>query len=305
MTHSYKFFNYQLETDLVFPELTQIESAGEIIRVRKGRPGDAEYETVHQWMADGSVEIDCQCAGDVIRLEFPGMLVAYIDTGCTLILYEPAAAVPEYSIRHLLLDQVLPRLVSALGNLVVHASCVTMGSRTIAFTGKTGSGKSTFAASLVKDGWSVLSDDCLLLRVGNNVEVQGSYPCLRLDPVVAESVLQSRRTHSMVSHYTSKQRIELNDSVFGEPQRLDMVVCLKESASITMRKLSGATAVLSLVSESFCLDPSDKQRAREQLKIISDMVDSGTPVFELSYPRDLSQMGEVKTELMNCFALVK
>ncbi|MBK9316712.1 MAG: hypothetical protein IPM55_21055 [Acidobacteria bacterium] len=92
-------------------------------------------------------------------------------------------ALPEETIRHLLLDQVLPRLLSHQGRLMVHASAVLTSKGIIAFLGDTGWGKSTLAASLVQPGVSLMTDDCLSIT-----EIEGTlfgipaYTGLRLLP---------------------------------------------------------------------------------------------------------------------------
>ncbi len=67
------------------------------------------------------------------------------------------------TIRHLLLDQVLPRLLSHQGHLVLHAGGVTSDHGAIVFLGESGLGKSTLCSSFNQAGFALLSDDFLLL----------------------------------------------------------------------------------------------------------------------------------------------
>ena len=84
--------------------------------------------------------------------------------------------------RHLLLDQVMP-LVLSRDRLVLHASAVATPAGAAAFIGFTGAGKSTLAASLSAAGFPILSDDCLVIeRDGRGFLARPFYPGARLWP---------------------------------------------------------------------------------------------------------------------------
>jgi hypothetical protein len=87
---------------------------------------------------------------------------------------------------HLLLDQVLPRVLSLRGTLVLHASVVAGPGGAVGFLGPSGAGKSTLAAALVRAGWWLLADDVLAVQEdADGARALPTYPCLRLWPDVA------------------------------------------------------------------------------------------------------------------------
>jgi hypothetical protein len=99
----------------------------------------------------------------------------------------PVAGTAPATLRHLLIDQVLPRVLFLRGALVLHASALRApDGRAVAFLGASGSGKSTLAASLLAAGWSLLTDDALVIQSGRaGPSAIPTYPELRIWPDVA------------------------------------------------------------------------------------------------------------------------
>jgi hypothetical protein len=99
----------------------------------------------------------------------------------------PVAGTAPATLRHLLIDQVLPRVLFLRGAVVLHASALRApDGRAVAFLGASGSGKSTLAASLLAAGWSLLTDDALVIQSGRaGPSAVPTYPELRLWPDVA------------------------------------------------------------------------------------------------------------------------
>jgi hypothetical protein len=73
--------------------------------------------------------------------------------------------------------QVLPYVITHLltghERFVLHAGAVHRGGRAVLVLGGSGSGKSTLAVNALRAGWSVLGDDLVALRLGDELEVTG------------------------------------------------------------------------------------------------------------------------------------
>ena len=95
----------------------------------------------------------------------------------------PRPGCREESLRHLLLDQVIPRVWAHTGHLVLHASAVKLpDGRVIAFLGESGWGKSTLVAALQGADCQLISDDCIhLASCEEGVRLTPSYVGLRLN----------------------------------------------------------------------------------------------------------------------------
>jgi hypothetical protein len=124
----------------------------------------------------------------------------------------------DETVRHLLLDHVLPRLMVKEGDVVLHASVVVKDGCAIAFIGPSGAGKSTLATSLAQHGFSILSDDALPLLVEEQrLWTRSMYPGVRLYPANARALVGSDVGES-VAHYTDKVRLDaraLGDDAFA------------------------------------------------------------------------------------------
>lgn len=84
-------------------------------------------------------------------------------------------------VRHLVLDQTVPRLLVARGEVVLHAGAVVIGGSAIAFCGASGAGKSMLSARLTVAGAQLLADDALRIRtVAGSIVAEPAYPGVRL-----------------------------------------------------------------------------------------------------------------------------
>jgi hypothetical protein len=110
--------------------------------------------------------------------------------------------------RHLLLDQVLPLVLTIRGRRALHATAVLTPAGVCAFAGPTGTGKSTLAASWLLAGYPVLGDDCLVLEERDGqVLATPAYPGLRLREDTLKALWNGSGHWRSVAHYTSKRRL--------------------------------------------------------------------------------------------------
>ena len=119
----------------------------------------------------------------------------------------PAAGVRASTIRHLLLDQLLPLLLARDGHLVLHASGLRIAGGAIAIAGTAGAGKSTLAAALSAEGWTVTSDDGVLVEEGAIPLAVPAYPGLRLWPETLDVTAMRERCVGEVAEYSAKCRV--------------------------------------------------------------------------------------------------
>ena len=180
-------------------------------------PGGDRLNAFHSWRVPGRRSRPWLSIGrfaDGYRLRFPDMADFEVTTAGDRITCRPVARLAASTLRHLLLDQVLPLALSRSGRLVLHASAVhipRLGS--VAFVGPTGCGKSTLAAALGLRGCQVLTDDCLVVdqsetskKKPGSMAVPG-YPGLRLWRDSARGLGLERDAAANVAHYTAKRRL--------------------------------------------------------------------------------------------------
>lgn len=95
----------------------------------------------------------------------------------------------DEELRLAILGPALSVVLRQRGLLVLHASCVALEDRAIAFMGHSGWGKSTLAAAFHARGYNVLTDDVMAVDLsGDQPMVIPGYPQLKLWPNTAETV---------------------------------------------------------------------------------------------------------------------
>jgi hypothetical protein len=185
----------------------------------------------------------------------------------------PAPGTPEETARHLLLNQVLPLVLSRRGRLVLHASAVSWNGKVSAFIGRSGAGKSTMAAACAAAGAKIVTDDCLVLRRSGHE--WRAVPCdagVRLWPATLALLGWPLASGSGMAHYTDKRRVgALHPSLRFETHDLPLTQIYRMSRpeeSTTEGRVQGQAAVMALASELFRLDVRDRAESRWQFDAI-------------------------------------
>ena len=115
---------------------------------------------------------------------------------------------PDETIRHLFLDQILPRVLSQRDGVVLHGSALVIGGGGVVFMGDSGQGKSTLAVSLSRKGFPMLTDDGLYVTQKDQLLCYPSYPGVRLWAESVSELYQGNSALPFVAHYSDKQRLD-------------------------------------------------------------------------------------------------
>lgn len=229
-----------------------------------------------------------------------------IDLSRRSIVCAPRRTTPRATVRHLLLDQVMPLVMSRGARLVLHASAVATPSGAVAFVGRAGSGKSTLAAALAATGFPLLTDDCLVVEPSAAGFVARSfYPGVRLWSDSLRAVGTSARSSSPVAHYTRKRRVAppllpyqdrsaqlaLVFVLDGPPGRRD------RRDHLTVTRLRLREALLTVLACTFNLDGGDPDTITRSFELQGNLVNA-TPVHRLSYPWRLTKLAETRDALV-------
>jgi hypothetical protein len=231
-----------------------------------------------------------------------GLATFLIEDGGRAITCRPVDALTGGTLEHILIDQVLPRVLAHLGRLVIHAGCVVTPWGAIGFLGGSGAGKSTLCAEFVRGGYPLLGDDGVVVREATaaGFEVLATYPGLRLLPDPLELLFDARAGGSAVAQYTSKRRLARNIpglTLPTGPRPLRALYVLEIGHVIRIEPRSERDAFMALLGASFQLHLDDPDRSRELFERIGALGD-GVPVRRLSYPRDFSRLGAVREALL-------
>ena len=257
----------------------------------------------HHWRSpDGGVLLSCARDGEVYRLGMPGIATFLIDGGGTAITCSPHEALPPGTLEHVLIDQVLPRVLTHRGRLVIHAGCVATSQGAIGFLGDSGAGKSTLCAEFARAGHPLLGDDGILVRSteAGGFEALATYPGLRLLPDPLAHLFDGRAGSAPVAHYSEKRRLDRNSGVFTVatgPEPLRALYLLGVGPTVEVAPLPDREAFMALVAASFQLHLDDPERSRGLFERLGTLLDT-IPVRRLSYPRELDRLGAVRCALL-------
>lgn len=208
-------------------------------------------------------------------------------------------SVPRTVVRHLIADQAIPRALAHSGILVLHAGSVSIEASAVLLVGPSGCGKSTLTASFHQAGHQLLGDDAVMVTpCGTEFFGEAVYPSLRLLPDAIRSLLPDNIATTAISGYSSKRRIDfpVNSSSPGRKLPIGAIFRLERESGadrIDVRSLSIAETCMTLVENSFMLDPTDLSRAGEKL-LLASQIAGRVPAFALTYPRDFNRLTEVR-----------
>lgn len=312
------YFNYVISSEIALPELTDISGTNALADVVCHVSVDPfEYsrtrEWLHHWRApDQSVTLSFARDEGLLFLHFPGMARFAIGKNGHLVTCHARPSLTSETIRHLLLDQVLPRLFAHFFSCTVfHASFVSVDGKGICFLADSGWGKSTIAAGLGAAGHTILTDDCLKIDVRNNcVTGTPAYCGIRLLADSIEKYGGSFKTSGQtVAEYTSKKRISLtawgtSESSGQEALPLQALFLLTSPQEAIdhhtpeIVSVGGMSAMKALLKNSFCLDVHDQQWQVAHFRRISAIAASGLPMYSLRYPRKYQILPEVEKAIM-------
>ncbi len=259
-----------------------------------GRP-DSGISVAADACDDDNDPVVRHLAADSVAIEFGSIAtfeISFADRIVRLIAAHPEADQP--TIDHFLDDHV-----------ALHGSAVLVGSHVVAFLGETGSGKSTFAASMHAAGHRLLGDDAVVISDAGGVFLGESvYPSLRLFRESIDQVFDRSVETSTMAFYSNKLHVAAIDhaELDAGPFPLGAIYFLAANdGPIALDPYFPSDACMALVENSFALDPSDSRSALQRMAEAA-RVAAVVPCFDLTYPHDFRHLGEARATVLQSLA---
>jgi len=297
----YRFGDLVLDSELPCSQLP--ETAGVTpecsFRLAAGSKKAGHEGWDHAWLTpDGDVALGCARRGGRYRLEMPGRATFTIERNGRLVTGLPVGLPSPETIEHLLIDQVLPRVLAHRGRLVLHAGAVGVPSGAVAFLGDSGAGKSTLCGAFARRGDLLLGDDGIIVResTAGTFDTLPTYSGLRLLPRSVAHLYDDASRGRPMAAYSEKRRF---GTVRPEPEAVPLraIYVLAEGDRVSITPLAGAEAVLALVRSTFHLHLDDSSRARRLFERIA-AVALAIPIRSLAYPRDFALLDAVREAVL-------
>ena len=313
--HRYGICDLVLTSNIALPELipaTEDSTECRFELLARDLPSADGVEWFHQWTTeeDGITEdgarqdepwLQLGRCSDAYVLRFPSYAEFIIATDTNSIRCRPLADIEEMTVRHLLLDQVVPLILSRREHLVLHSSAVLTQHGGIAFAGKSGRGKSTLAASFALEGFPLVSDDYLVLRPGREGWMAiPCYPGVRLWPSTVQAIMPQDLPTRDVASYTVKRRVADTKLLprINEPVLLRRLYVLTEEAGWTsIEKVPPGRSMISLVELAYNLDITDSTFLRQQFETVNQ-VTREVRVYAIHFPREYSALPAVREAIL-------
>lgn len=305
---SYRICGCTFQSNLSIPELAPAgeQPTGFTFQLLAGAK---DFSTACSWLnhwylPDGTIWLAFARLETGYLLRFPALADFVVSTDARAVRCYPQAEIPLETVRHLLLNQVIPIVLGHLGKLVLHASACITPQGAIAFMGVTGTGKSTLAASFGLRGFPVLTDDCLVVEQQDGVMVcVPSYPGLRLWPETVTALFAQEPVLEPLAHYTEKKRLLFDPVPCAGPFLLRGVYVLTQpqqgetSAGVTITPLVASESFLATIKNTFQLDITDRTRLGRAFRQY-EQVAKAVPFFCLAFPRQHTLLPAVHTAIL-------
>jgi hypothetical protein len=193
----------------------------------------------------------------------------------------------------------------------LHATVIAAQGKAFAFLGYSGWGKSSLASTFLEAGFSVLTDDMLILKKAGDAFYPLPGPShLKLYQDVAHSVLPDRVAGPGFTAVSDKAIIPLHrEASLEKPVPLQCIYVLNRpgrtasGSRVTIRRVSKQQATLLLVRHPSNRVLPDSKRLALQFRQNAEIA-SVVPVKRLSYPRRFDFLPTVRDALLKDFQRV-
>jgi len=307
----YEVFGFIVKSNIAFSEILPVKEDRKPDFIfdffADQQINDADYEWLHQYENERySYRVARRDSSLIIR--FPDLADFVLSPDMGAIRCYSKSAIPLETIRHLFLDQMLPMILGQWGKTVLHVSAVATPAGAIVFLGESGQGKSTLCAAFGQQGFSILTDDCLLLEQHEN-SLFGipNYPGLRLWPDTVAGLFNDQPSLRRMAHYSDKKRLGSHDSLIHfcsgrVPIKAVYSLASAEKISaadpVAIQPLGPAESLIELAKHRFCLGIDDIDKLRKDYQRLSSIIKSLGAIHRLDYPRSLSLLPRVVTTVL-------
>ena len=140
------------------------------------------------------------------------------------------------------------------GFLPIHGSAVRFREKTILFPGFTKQGKSSLAATLIKLGGKLITEDIALFRLTQNKEtLLPSYPLIKLSKEVNDEIsFSSKEPFKLTKSDLERDLYKLDRKDFyNQESKIDVVIFPEWSEVEELKSITHKQAVMKLISSNF------------------------------------------------------
>lgn len=228
-------------------------------------------------------EVSFRRLDDFARLELDGELVCEIDFSNSHIHLIRDGGFSNAINIQLVTGPAMIILLASLKTYCLHSSAVSTRQGVIAITAESGAGKSTLSWH-AGEGWQQLADDIVPIlyeKSVSGVRLSKDFPQLKLENACAQGLCRDDPSIDLI--------LRLNP---------------KPANVISFRRMPKSEAMLQFVRHTVAVRLFDEKIMRRHTKFANYFA-SKVPMIELSYPRDLMQLTELREQIVDYLGELK
>ncbi len=216
----------------------------------------------------------------------------------------------EFLVEILLLGEVLSLWLEKHGIPAIHASAVQTDAGAVGFLSTNKGGKSTLAASLVQQGYALLTDDIMPVEESNGTFFcRPGYPCMRMWPDEARFFLGRHNDLEIVHPWFDKRRVPVGEEGFGtfcntkQPIKALYLPRRQESSDdILIEPVPPRDALIELVRNSFSISIVEALGLEVQRMMFFGRLVVQVPMRRLYYPSGFKHLRQVDEAILEDLA---
>ncbi|HTW95506.1 MAG TPA: hypothetical protein VMD30_11965 [Tepidisphaeraceae bacterium] len=289
---AYTAYGLRIESDIPLPGLISHspDSGPPDLLIRRG-PVDPSPADGAEDVTPPSDEVCRRASAEEICIHYEGLATLLIRRGKEITV-DPVPDAPAGLIRLALLGPAFGAVLHQRGFLVLHASAVRIGQKTVAFVGDKGAGKSTTAAAFTHRGYSLVADDIVAVEPRDFL-VHPAFPLLKVWSETARHFRASTSDLEQFHPSLEKFALPASDQFSAVPAKLAAVFSLYDGPTLSIDPLSGQAAFMELVKHSYLLSLlRSTQTAAAHFKQAVHVA-GGVPICRLVRPRSLPALDDI------------
>ena len=224
------------------------------------------------------------------RFGWPQVGVIEVRQGREVVVH-PRPDVAEGMVEEVLLGAVMADILLTRGFIPLHASSNYVAGRAIAIVGRSGTGKSTLADALDRDGHPARADDLVAVPTEGPPLVPFSFSRIKLDraPEAATKRGEFRRRTALRAEKGPGGGV----SSLREPLPLAAIYWITDSDSLAVEPVDPRQALFEVYANCFRVEVEQYMLGADELLRRCASVASRVPFFKLHRPRELAKLPQV------------
>ena len=270
--YSYTAYGLGIHSELSLPELNAaIVKKDIVVQIRKLENNSLTTIYNQPYLKINPNEI-------ILSIEEAGTFV--IREG-TVINVSPAPNVEDALLRRYIIGTVMALLLYQRGLLVLHASSLNINGSAVAFLGNPGSGKSSIAAALHKNGHEIITDDVSAIDFkGENIKVFPGYPQIKLSDDVARSLGYDIDSSIKLDQQEEKRGYRVSNRLIESPIELRQIYILTKASDQGIERIPHQEAVKEIIRHSYPTRFAEPENPEHFLKCIN--IVNKIPLYRLN-----------------------